>query len=82
MVVIQRELDAEKNDTVGEVVGITEFDALTCAMEEDNEDEVHHTIVRYCTDVLGAIRRHELKKVRRNGSVPNTNTFIDLQNNG
>ena len=84
MAVIQRELDAEKNDTTGEVVGITEFDALTRAMEEDedNEDEIHHTIVRYCTDVLGAIRREELKKVRRNGSVSNTNTFMDLQNNG
>ena len=83
MAVIQRELDAEKNDTTGEVVGITEFDALTRAMEEDedNEDEIHHTIVRYCTDVLGAIRREELKKVRRNGSVSNTNTFMDLQNN-
>ena len=82
MAVIQRELDAEKNDTTGEVVGITEFDALTRAMEEDgdedNEDEIHHTIVRYCTDVLGAIRREELKKVRRNGSVSNTNTFMDL----
>ena len=80
MAVIQRDLDAENNDTTGEVVGITEFDALTRAMEEDedSEDEIHHMIVRYCTDVLGAIRREELKKVRRNGSVSNTNTFMDL----
>ena len=80
MAVIQRELDAEKNDTTGEVVGITEFDALTRAMEEDedSEDEIHHMIVWYCTDVLGTIRREELKKVRRNGSVSNTNTFMDL----
>ena len=80
MAVIQRDLDAEKNDTTGEVVGITEFDALTRAMEEDedSEDEIHHMIVWYCTDVLGTIRREELKKVRRNGSVSNTNTFMDL----
>jgi len=85
MDVIQRELDAEDIDVTGEkVVGITEFDVLTRAMEEDedSEDEIHHTIVRYCTDVLGAIRREELKKVRRSRSVSATDGFMDLQNNG
>ena len=42
------------------------FDSAIRKMEEDEaEDSVHHTIVRYCADVLGSLRREELKILRR-----------------
>ena len=42
------------------------FDAIIRKMEEDEtEDGLHHTIVRYCADVLGSLRREELKNLRR-----------------
>jgi len=42
------------------------FDSVVRKMEEDEaEDGVHHTIVRYCADVLGSLRREELKSLRR-----------------
>jgi len=85
MGVIERELAIEKGDvevdvTIG-IGGVAGFESVTRAMEEeeDSEDEIHHTIVRYCSDVLGAIRREEMKKIRRGRSA--TDTFMDLQNN-
>jgi len=42
------------------------FDSVIRKMEEDDsEDGLHHTIIRYCSDVLGSLRREELKNVRR-----------------
>lgn len=42
------------------------FDSFIHKMEEDEaEDGVHHTIVRYCADVLGSLRREEFKSLRR-----------------
>jgi histone-lysine N-methyltransferase SETD3 len=42
------------------------FDSVIRNMEQDeSEDGLHHTIVRYCSDVLGSLRREELKNVRR-----------------
>jgi len=42
------------------------FDSVIRKMEEDeSEDGLHHTIVRYCADVLGSLRREELKNLRR-----------------
>jgi hypothetical protein len=38
-----------------------EFDYVIHAMEED--DDCHSTIVRYCSDVLGAVRRDELNRI-------------------
>ncbi len=38
-----------------------EFDYVIQAMEED--DDCHFTILRYCSDVLGAVRRDELAKL-------------------
>jgi hypothetical protein len=37
------------------------YDYLIQAMEED--DECHTTILRYCSDVLGAVRRDELNQI-------------------
>jgi len=42
------------------------FESVIRKMEEDEtEDGLHHTIVRYCADVLGSLRREELKNLRR-----------------
>jgi len=40
------------------------YDSIIRQMEED-EDGMHHTIVRYCADVLGSLRREEKKSLRR-----------------
>jgi Rubisco LSMT substrate-binding len=36
---------------------------------EEERDSIHHTIVRYCEDVLGSLRREEWKNVRRRTGV-------------
>lgn len=45
---------AQNNEELG-------FDLAIHAMEED--DDCHSTIVRYCSDVLGAVRRDELNRI-------------------
>ena len=72
--VIEEELQDEQRDAV-EVsrtgrVTVTEettqrlgFDYVIRHMEED--DNVHSTILRYCADVLGSLRREEFKTIRR-----------------
>lgn len=49
------------------------YDYIVRRMEED-ETSVHHTIVRYCADVLGSLRREELKTLRRQRFVGTTTT--------
>ena len=44
------------------------YDYIIRRMEED-EEGVHHTIVRYCADVLGSLRREEFKNLRRQRAV-------------
>lgn len=39
------------------------FDCIIRRMEE--ETSIHHTILRYCADVLGSLRREEFKNIRR-----------------
>ena len=41
-----------------------EYDEKIHSMEEDNM--IHHTILRYCADVLGSIRREERKRRKKN----------------
>jgi Rubisco LSMT substrate-binding len=43
------------------------FDLMIRQIEEDMDDEgaVHHTILRYCADVLGSLRREEFRNLRR-----------------
>jgi hypothetical protein len=43
------------------------FDYVIQAMEED--DECHNTILRYCSDVLGAVRRDELNQITAESSI-------------
>lgn len=45
------------------------YDHIVRSME-DEETVLHHTIVRYCADVLGSLRREELKNVRRQRPSP------------
>jgi len=42
-----------------------QFDETIRAMEEDDEKRIHHTIVRYCADVLGALKREERKRRKK-----------------
>jgi histone-lysine N-methyltransferase SETD3 len=44
------------------------YDYIIRRMEED-EEGVHHTILRYCADVLGSLRREEFKNLRRQRAV-------------
>lgn len=47
-----------------------DFSSLIQSMEDDeNENTKHHTIVRYCADVLGALRREEKKRLMRNSNM-------------
>jgi hypothetical protein len=41
----------------------TSFEQVISKMDEG--EELHHTIVRHCADVLGSLRREELKELRR-----------------
>jgi hypothetical protein len=41
------------------------FEYIIRRMEEDEDADVHHTILRYCADVLGSLRREEFKSIRR-----------------
>jgi Rubisco LSMT substrate-binding/SET domain len=47
--------------------GAVSFDAMIRHLEEtgDEDDGVHHTILRYCADTLGSLRREEFKNLRR-----------------
>ena len=55
-----------KQDGGGKVVAEERpgFDLVIRRMEADDSG-IHHTIVRYCADVLGHLRREEFKRVRR-----------------
>lgn len=51
------------------------FESFIRKMEDDESaDALHHTIVRYCSDVLGSLRREELKNTRRHVSGSGTNS--------
>jgi histone-lysine N-methyltransferase SETD3 len=77
--VIERELREEQQRGVEVQLGLgvvsddaprrCEYDHIVRRMEEE-ETGVHHTIVRYCADVLGSLRREELKNLRRQRVVP------------
>jgi len=73
--VIEEELKEERGSvevrltTVGGSMVVTEerpnFECIIRRMEEDVNSDVHHTILRYCADVLGSLRREEFKSIRR-----------------
>lgn len=47
------------------------YDFLARKMEED-EDVLHHTIIRYCVDVLGSLRKEEMRNLRRQRALMST----------
>jgi Rubisco LSMT substrate-binding len=69
MNVIDEELKVERGEYLFDE-GRVSFEYLVGEMEEDDAlDGLHHTIVRYCADVLGSMRREELKALKRKKAV-------------
>lgn len=44
------------------------FDRVIRRMEQEVDATVHHTVLRYCSDVLGSLRREEIKQIRQDGT--------------
>jgi len=76
MDVIQKDILAEQKFDRKEHGGMASslssdsaFDRAIHAIEEEENlgghGSLHHTIIRYCADVLGALRREEIKGIRR-----------------
>jgi hypothetical protein len=71
--VIEEELKEERGSVEVQLTSggsmVTEerpsFEYIIRRMEEDVNADVHHTILRYCADVLGSLRREEFKSIRR-----------------
>lgn len=71
--VIEEELKEERGSVEVQLTSggnmVTEerpsFEYIIRRMEEDVNEDVHHTILRYCADVLGSLRREEFKSIRR-----------------
>ena len=51
--------------TIAERQTSLSFDQVIRRMEDDVDEGVHHTILRYCADVLGSLRREEFRNLRR-----------------
>jgi len=67
MDIIERDIAIEKAGTGDTSASSMKFDSVINAMEEEEDNGgPHHTIVRYCSGVLGAIRNEELNRIRRN----------------
>jgi len=71
--VIELELAIERGDVGADGAPLRRdepgFDYLIRVMEDEEssggDNALHHTIVRYCADVLGSLRREEIKIMRR-----------------
>jgi hypothetical protein len=73
--VIEEELNEERDSVEVQLTGngrstvTTEerpgFEYVMRRMEEDVDNGIHHTIVRFCADVLGSLRREEFKNIRK-----------------
>jgi hypothetical protein len=80
--VMEQELDEESVEVQLTPRGVTtevlrpSFETVIQRMEEDEGSVggLHHTIVRYCADVLGSLRREELKSVRRQKAVASSSS--------
>jgi len=57
------------------------FDFVIRRMEEEESGSIHHTILRYCADVLGSLRREEFKNLRRR-RVQTKPTFVSKSSSG
>ena len=66
--IIEREVAFEKGELTRNDSETKGFEEVTREMEEEEavgSNALHHTIVRYCSDVLGSLRREQLKLIRR-----------------
>jgi hypothetical protein len=90
--VIEEELKEERGSVEVQLTSggnmVTEerpgFEYIIRRMEEDENADVHHTILRYCADVLGSLRREEFKSIRRqrahNRSVEESKSGLNSNN--
>ena len=60
--IIETEIASEKKGE-GEQCPKPGFDFIIQAMEDD--DNLHFTVLRYCSDVLGALRRDAIQKIQK-----------------
>jgi histone-lysine N-methyltransferase SETD3 len=68
--VLEEELQEERGGVEvapnGRVSVAEERPGFECIVRRmDEESDIHHTILRYCADVLGSLRREEFKNIRR-----------------
>lgn len=68
--IIENEIATNREEwKVGKMKNRQSFECAISSMEDAAESEgergLHHTIIRYCCDTLGSIRREELKTPRR-----------------
>ncbi len=68
--VIETELEIERGIMQGKygeekLNHVPRFEYVVHAMEDEEGRGIHHTIVRYCVDVLGMLRREEMKSLRK-----------------
>jgi len=87
MDVIEAEVKDEKGVEVQMISGRTiaeerpSFDFLIRRMEEEETGGIHHTILRYCADVLGSLRREEFKNLRRR-RVHSKSSYAEVKSGG
>ena len=58
------------------------FEFVIRRMEEEESGSIHHTILRYCADVLGSLRREEFKNLRRKRILPGEKPAFISKNSG
>ena len=66
--IIEREVAFAKGDISSNDNRSKGFEQVIREMEEEEgigSTSLHHTIVRYCCDILGSLRREQLKSIRR-----------------
>lgn len=71
MDIIEREIKSYYNSTIDDVSSSSSSCTATCEYDEkihsmEEDSMIHHTILRYCADVLGSVRREERKRRKKN----------------
>jgi protein-histidine N-methyltransferase len=78
--VIEQELKEEQQRGIEVQLGrgiLSEEASRTCGFEfiarnmEEEEDAMHHAVVRYCVDTLGNLRKEEIRSLRRQRALLN-----------
>lgn len=77
--IIEREVAIENGEISSNDNEMKGFEQVTREMEEEEgvgSSSLHHTIVRYCCDVLGSLRREQMNLIRRSSSRPTGPTHV------